>query len=326
MTKRRRHNIITAAGFLISILLLYFSLRGIKFQEIIQILLNADYRLLIVPLFFIMLSVTICAYRWSKVIGAGAQFRETFIALMIGLFVNNVLPARIGEVARAFVIARKKNLSFTYSLSTVLLDRFFDLTGLLLITFIFFPKQSLPPQVSQGLYLLIALLVLCIAMMFVLSKESTANRVSARLAKVERPLFLKMAKRIIEIQENLKRINSPVNLILYILMSSVTWLSMSVALYFVMLMLGVPVKFSYIPFVCALLNMGLTIPSSPGYVGVYQFLLVYLLSIFDVPKYEGFTVSLVYHACWYVPYSILGFVFSLKEHLKIKEIRRLEED
>ncbi|OGP64584.1 MAG: hypothetical protein A3K22_03250 [Deltaproteobacteria bacterium RBG_16_42_7] len=93
-----------------------------------------------------------------------------------------------------------------------------------------------------------------------------------------------------------------------------------------MLTLGVPIKAVYIPFVCALLNMGLLIPSSPGYVGVYQFLLVYLLSIFNIPKYEGFAVSILLHASWYVPYNVLGFIFLLKEHLNIKEIRKLEEE
>jgi hypothetical protein len=92
-----------------------------------------------------------------------------------------------------------------------------------------------------------------------------------------------------------------------------------------MLTLGVKISFIYVPFVCALLNMGLTIPSSPGYIGVYQFLLVYLLSIFDVPKYEGFTVSVLFHALWYIPYNLIGFSLLLKEHLKIGELRKLEK-
>ena len=65
---------------------------------------------------------------------------------------------------------------------------------------------------------------------------------------------------------------------------------MSVALYLATLAVGVPVPFLCVPFVCALLNFGITVPSSPGYVGVYQFLIVYLLSIFGVPRSEGFTI------------------------------------
>jgi len=320
----RKGNIITIAGFVVSIVLLYFALRDIKFQEIIATLQKADPWLIPVPLVFIIIAVVLCAFRWSRLIGSGINFLDAFAALMIGLFVNNVLPARIGEVARAYVISKKRGLSFTYSFSTVLLDRFFDLTGLLLLAFVFFPDESLPLAVSRSIYILIALLIFCIGCMILLSREQFANKIAGMLTRIRRPLFSKLTDRVLKIQENLKRINSPFNLILSVAISFCTWFSMTIALYLVTLMLGIHVDFRDIPFVCALLNLGLTIPSSPGYVGVYQFLLVYLLAIFGVPKHEGFTISIVYHAMWFVPYTIIGFIYSLKEHLKIREIRKFE--
>jgi hypothetical protein len=320
----RKGNVITIAGFIFSIILLYFALRDIKFQEIIATLQKADPWLIPVPLVFIIIAVVLCAFRWSRLIGSGINFLDAFAALMIGLFVNNVLPARIGEVARAYVISKKRGLSFTYSFSTVLLDRFFDLTGLLLLAFVFFPDKRLPLAVSRSIYILIAFLIFCIGCMILLSREQFANKIAGMLTRIRRPLFSKLTDRVLKIQENLKRINSPFNLILSVAISFCTWFSMTIALYLVTLMLGIHVDFRDIPFVCALLNLGLTIPSSPGYVGVYQFLLVYLLAIFGVPKYEGFTISIIYHAMWFVPYTVIGFIYSLKEHLKIREIRKFE--
>jgi glycosyltransferase 2 family protein len=320
----RKGNIITIVGFVISLVLLYFSLKDIRFQEIMATLLRANLWLIPVPLVFILIAVVLCSFRWFRLTGSGVHFMDTFAALMIGLFVNNVLPARIGEVARAYVISKKRGLSFTYSFSTVLLDRFFDLTGLLLIAFIFFPDKSLPAAVSRSIYILIAFLIFCIACLILFSREQFANRIAGKLTQIKRPLFSQLAERVLMIQENLKRINSPFNLIFSVVLSFCTWFSMTIALYLVILMLGIKVDFRHIPFVCALLNLGLTIPSSPGYIGVYQFLLVYLLAIFGVPKYEGFTISIIYHAMWYIPYNILGFIFLFKEHLKIREIRGLE--
>ena len=321
----KKSKIITIAGFIISILLLYLSLKDIKFQAILMTFKKADYRFVLLPLIFIFVSATLCAFKWSKIAGSGVRFRETFVALVIGLFVNNVLPARLGEVARGYVLSKKKGLSFTYSFSTVLVDRFFDLIGLLILLFLFFPKHRLPLKVSQGIYILVAFLIICIIIMFIMSRENVANTLAGRLVKIERPFLSRVAKRIVEIQENLKRIHSPINFIYFICIAFLQWLSMSTALYFAMLTLDIPIKFVYVPFVCALLNMGISIPSSPGYLGIYQFLLVYLLAIFNVPKYEGFAVSMLFHASWYIPYNILGFAFLLKEHLKIREIRKLEE-
>ncbi len=322
----KKHKILTIAGLIISILLLYFSLKDIKFIEIIDILQKADLKLFFIPFLFIFLAVILSAFKWSRIAGNNVKLQDTFIALIIGLFVNNVLPARIGEIVKGYVLSKKTGISFTFSLSTVLIDRFFDLAGLLLIVFIFFPKQSLPPMVSQGLFALVILLLACMVMLIIMSREKFTGAVLKMLHKIKKPFLMRFANRLVEVGENIRRINSPLNMIFYVAISFFQWLCMSAALYFALLTLNISVKFIYIPFVCALLNMGLTIPSSPGYVGVYQFLLVYILSIFNVPKQEGFAVSIMFHASWYIPYSILGFIFLLKEHIKIKDMQKLEEN
>ena len=322
-----KKHIYIVLGFAISIILLYFALKGVHFSEIWSTLRKTSLALAFTPLIFIALAISICSLRWSRVAGTTVRFKEAFVALLIGMFVNNVLPARLGEVARGYVLSRKKKLSFTYSLSTVFLDRFFDLTGLLLIVLIaliFFPRASLPPVVSKGIYFVIGVLLICIILIILLSRESFANRLSKKFLTIERPFLSGLTKRLLEVQENLKRIGSPMTIVFFVVMSFCSWLSMSVALYLVIRALGISVPFACVPFVCALLNLAISIPSSPGYVGLYQFLIVYLLSIFGVSRSEGLTVSILYHASWYVPYTVVGFAFSLREHLKIRDIRKLE--
>jgi uncharacterized protein (TIRG00374 family) len=275
------------------------------------------------PVCFIFLCLTLCSYRWSKITGNNVRLRDAFIALLIGLFINNVLPARIGEVARGYAISKRRNIPFTYAVSTVFIDRVFDLLGLLSIAFLFFPSQALPPSVSKGLYILVGIFVVSVIVLFAVSREKTARKIAAFLERFKRPFLNKLAVRVIEIQENLRRISTPGQIALFVVLSIANWLSMSGALYFSLKTLGVSLPFVYAPFVCALLNMGLAVPSSPGYIGVYQFLLVYLLAIFGIPKYQSFAVSLFFHASWYIPYNILGFIFILKEQLHIKDIKKM---
>lgn len=321
----KKKDIVTISGFIISIVMLYFSLKGINASAILETLKKTDYRLVFVPLLFISFSIVLSSFKWQKISGNNVKFSDTFVSLMIGLFVNNVLPARIGEIARGYVLSKRKGISFTYSLSTVFVDRIFDLAGLLLITLLFFPKHRLPAKVSQAIYILIGLLTVCIILIIVFSRERFTNTIASQLNRIQSPFLAKFAKRIVEIQENLKRIQSPLNILLFIVIAFLQWLSMSTALYFVTLTLGIKISFIYAPFVCALLNMGLAIPSSPGYIGVYQFLLVYILSIFGVPKHEAFTVSVLFHALWYIPYNLIGFSLLLKEHLKIGELKKLSK-
>jgi len=322
----KKQTAITILGFAVSIVLLYFSLKGIHFNQIWATLHKTNPVLALVPVFFVGCAVTIASFRWSRVAGSTVKFKETFAAMLIGMFVNNILPARLGEVARGYVLGRKKNLSFTYAITTVLLDRFFDLTGLLVLVFIFFPASGLPPRVSQALYVLIGFLAFCILLIIVLSRESLVKRLTARFGSIEKSFLSKLTKRVAEIQQNLKRIGSPLTIIFFIFLSACVWLSMSMALYCVIRALGVSVPFHYVPFVCALLNLGLIIPSSPGYIGVYQWLIVNLLAIFNVTEAEGFTISILYQASWFIPYTVVGFFFFLKEHLHMKDIRGLSPE
>jgi uncharacterized protein (TIRG00374 family) len=173
---------------------------------------------------------------------------------------------------------------------------------------------------------LIGLVVVCISMIILLSRQSLLRRLAGREGGVKGRVLSRVVHRIMEVQENLSRIRSPLTIVGFVAISFLIWLSMSMALWTVTLALGVPVDIRVVPFVCALLNMGISIPSSPGYVGLYQFLLTYLFSIFGVPKSQGLTVSIMFHASWYIPYCIVGFALLLKEHLHIRDIRELKAE
>lgn len=197
----KKHTYITVLGFTISVVLLYFSLKGIQFHEIWATLKRTNLALAFTPVVFIGLAISLSSFRWSRVAGATVRFSETFTALLIGMFINNVLPARLGEVARGYVLSHKKNLSFTYAFSTVLLDRFFDLTGLLLLTFVSlalpsFPRATLPARVFQGIYAVIGVLVLCVLLIIVLSRESFAARLSKRFLTIEKSFLSRLTRRV----------------------------------------------------------------------------------------------------------------------------------
>lgn len=321
MGKRRTVKLL---GFLLSGLLFYLAIRGMRWELFTETLSKLDLKLIFVPILFVILSCAISSAKWKKIAGYGVEFKEAFVSLMIGLFINNVLPARIGEIARAYVLSKKKAISFTYSVSTVLLDRFFDLIGLLLLTFLFFPRSSLPSRISGFLIGFVGFMLLCVGILISATKESFLSRIVERLAKKGKPFSQTVIDRILEIHNNLKRINSTSNIAYLSLLAFLQWFSMSVSLYLVIRCFKVPVNPLHVPFVCAVLNMGITLPSSPGYIGLYQFLLVYLLSIFGVPKHESFPISIVYHAIWYLPYNVLGLIFLLSEQLRLKELSTLK--
>ncbi|MCS7280992.1 MAG: flippase-like domain-containing protein [Desulfobacterota bacterium] len=324
--KIQKEKWIKISGIGLSLALLYLAIRGVKPELVLETLRRLDIKMLFIPVFFVLIASFLSAAKWSKIVGYGVSVKETFVSLIIGLFINNVLPARIGEIVRAYVLAKKRAIPFSYSFSTVIIDRFFDLVGLLLLVFVFFPRTGLPLWISKLLVGFVGFMVLGVIILISAGKDTVFSYIIEKITKKGKKCSGKIVSRIREIHKNVRRINSPVSLAYISFISFFQWLCMSFSLYMVIKSFGISINPFYVPFVCAFLNIGITLPSSPGYVGLYQFLLVYLLSIFDVPKHEGFSVSIIYHATWYFPYTFLGAIFFVSEHLGFKELYSLKDD
>ena len=59
-------------------------------------------------------------------------------------------------------------------------------------------------------------------------------------------------------------------------------------------------------FVCAVMNLGVALPSSPGFVGTYEWLGVASLGLLGVDREDALAFSILLHACWYVPTTLAG--------------------
>jgi hypothetical protein len=131
--------------------------------------------------------------------------------------------ARIGEVARGYAISKRRNIPFTYAVSTVFIDGFSTFWA-----FCPSPSSSSPARPSpvgvQGPPRLVAIFVVCIIVLFAVSREKTARRIAGFLEGFKRPFLVRLATRVLEIQENLRRISTPGQIALFIVLSIANWL------------------------------------------------------------------------------------------------------
>jgi hypothetical protein len=74
--------------------------------------------------------------------------------------------------------------------------------------------------------------------------------------------------------------------------------------------------------VLAFLGLGVSLPSSPGFIGVIQAATVLALALFGVPRTEALSFSLLLHASQFFPVTIIGLVFLLIEHVSLSEAAR----
>lgn len=136
MKSLRRHAP-AVVGFVISAVLLYLALRNVKFEELGKMLAQARWEWVAVMVGIGFVDLTVRGARWrlllSRAQGKGAKPTVFLMSRLeaVGLAINNVLPARIGELARAFLAGRELGIPVATALSSVAVERALDVTALL---------------------------------------------------------------------------------------------------------------------------------------------------------------------------------------------------
>src|SRR5690606_5047983 len=139
-------------GLLLGAGLLYYSLRGISLGDVFAEIRRADPILFLASILLAVGPILVRAWRWRALlepVRPGTSFGARFRATMIGFMANNILPARIGEVARVYALRRIEPVPIAASLGSLVVERLLD--GVVVIAFLFL-AMALPgfPATGKG--------------------------------------------------------------------------------------------------------------------------------------------------------------------------------
>ena len=137
------------AGILISIGCSWLFARKIEWSQLNVAFREAKYIYIMPTIIIIFISHYVRAVRWSTLIAPvkNVTVLNLFSATMIGFMANNVLPARIGEIIRAVIVAKKEKIKMTTSFATVVMERIFDVLTIIVfasLLFLFLPTETSP--------------------------------------------------------------------------------------------------------------------------------------------------------------------------------------
>jgi uncharacterized protein (TIRG00374 family) len=223
---------------------------------------------------------------------------------------NNVLPARAGDLLRARWLGRRAALPAGRALATVVLDRTCDLLVLFAILLV-----TLPEVAGSGWSRRIALgtlvLLLTLAVLLVFARAYTRKHTRARLASRS------LARRILrDIADGLAEPMGRRRLAAAIALSGIAWAAFACAALGVARSVGVHLDVVDALFATAVINLGVAIPSSPGFVGTYQWLGVAALSHAGVDRSSALAFAILLQAIWFVPTTLLGGVVLMLRALR----------
>jgi hypothetical protein len=313
-------------GFLLSFLLLYLAFHKIDWQTMCASFEQTNYWILLAGALIGLLGFFMRAVDWKYLLAPVGNFSvwRLFPPVAIGYMANNLLPARIGEFVRAFMIGKREGVSKSSALATIFVERIIDGLTLLIIlavTSIFF---EFPDWVKYGgfgvagLFLTIAVLLA----LFVVKKQLVIQIIRKTAGRCLPGLTEKAIQRLELFSAGLAINEQPFKTFLAISVCLARWFFECCIYYFVMLSMGLHVPVYGILFVMVVVNIATLAPSAPAYVGPLQIGCIATLSVFDVEKSAAVAYSILLHASIFFPITIVGLAFFIREHLEISTLHR----
>jgi len=246
-------------------------------------------------------------YVWRALLQKKATPRQTFLTINEGYLLNNVLPFRLGEVGRAYLLSQKTSLGFWQVLPTILIERVLDLAmaaGLLLSTLPFVVGAS---WARQAALVAIGLVALGLGGLYVLARrQDFVTRIFERLSRRWRLLQRVGQSTLPSFFAGLGVFNDGRIFLQAVLLMALDWL-LAVGQYYVLLLAFLPqASILWAAFSLGVAALGIAAPSSPGAIGVLELSLVGALSLFGVDPSTSLAFALTAHLLNYVVTGTIG--------------------
>ncbi|MHB0868343.1 MAG: lysylphosphatidylglycerol synthase transmembrane domain-containing protein [Chloroflexota bacterium] len=304
-------------GFLLAAVFLGIVGRNVSWSELVAAFRAADYRLVVPATTATFTGYLLRTVRWQRIVKpvAALSFGDAFSILMMGFASNNLLPARLGEFVRAYLLGRSIGTRKTYGLATIVLERVCD--GVTLIALLGAVSLLMPlPGWGQEVQLFSSLLFVGAAagIVLLLTQEKLTMRV---LGVAMQPFPRQLSGAILRASKTfitgLHSLKSGRGLGIVVLLSLVVWLLESSSYLLMTRAFGIwmpPLAQALAAtFLLVVVNLGIMLPSAPGYVGTFQFFAVMALGVFGVPKETALAVAIASHLMQYVMVTAIGLLF-----------------
>jgi len=305
--------------------MLWLAIRGTDFKSIGESLAAAD-RIWAVPFLpTLFVFYWLKSARWCDLLSPSvdARTRELFPSVMIGYAGTAILPLQMGELVRTFIVSKKFTLPFSLVLSSVAIERIFDLlTILTLLGVALAVGQSTPELLIKAGYIIaiVTLAGLLIAIWAAIDTERALSMAGSLMSWMPEPISTKILKHLEAATRGIASIKNP-NLLIRITANSILqWSLMGLCIWFSLLAVNIHVPASGVILVLVATIVGISLPASPGYLGSIQLAFVVALRPFGIDAAQAVAASVFYHVLAYVAVVVVGFTYAHRLGYGILEI------
>jgi len=324
----------TALGIVLSAGLLVWTLRGESPSDIWAVISKSNVALLVVAAVVATAVFPLRAIRWRVIlepVAPNLPVAQLWRATAVGMMVNNIYPARLGEIARAYALTRETNrVSLTSAVASLAVDRVFDaLTLMLLLVAAMlspeFPRGitigGQPVQRAAALFAVGALILFVMLYVIVVFPQHLARLYAAMVGRVAPGLVERGSTIIHAFSEGLGVLRSPRRFAAVFFWALVHWLVNALAFWIGFKAVGIDVPFSAANFLQGIIAIGVALPSSPGFFGVFEAAAKVGLEVYGVTGGLAVSWAIGYHILSFIPITIIGLYYFARLGLHFSDFK-----
>jgi glycosyltransferase 2 family protein len=325
-------------GIAISLVLIWWVLRGVDSAEVWASVRTARWGLLVAAVAVATFGFAIRAMRWKLLLHPlrpGIGFRPRFAAVNIGFAANNLLPARVGEFARAWAISRLEPVTATGALGSLVVERFLDTIAVFSLLAIALLHPSFPGDATVagrpiGTFVTVLGILLAILMVGVLLLLLLPRVFVGLAGWVGRFLPERMAEPLVEglrsFLAGFASLRSPRLLLGALAWSFGFWAWNALSFWLAFQAFGIDQGYVTALFVQGVIGLGVAIPSAPGFFGTFHAAAVVgLHEVYGVGEGATLAFAFGYHLGGFIPVTIMGLWYAGVLGMTLKDMGHARE-
>lgn len=329
----------TAVGIILSVLLLWWALRDVSAAEVLREMRAADPLLFSLAVLATLGGFWFRALRWGILLlpaSGRVRFGPRFAATVIGFAANNLLPARVGEVARAYALTRLAGVRIGASFATLVVERLLD--GIVLVGLLFasmavagFPMASeagdFDPRMAArvaavamgGVGVVLFAMVLAPRAALAVIQAIATRLLPRRFREATISAFQSFLEGLLVLKSG-RLFAASAGLAL------AQWLFTAISFLLAFRAFGIDeVPFAGAVFLQSLVSLAVAVPSSPGFFGPFEAASRLGLSLWDVSSAKAVSFAMGFHIGGFIPVTLLGIYYVWRSGLSWGEVRRSDQ-
>jgi glycosyltransferase 2 family protein len=329
-SNRRKQIAQVLVGTLVSVAFLWLAFRKVDWAGVWQSIAHANVWLLLAALGSVVLTTLIRSERWRMMFEARSRRlrpAKFFSIFLIGQVINAIFPARIGELARAYLIGEIEQVSKAYAFWTTVVEKVLDAFILLLFLAGISLVVPLPDWLRQaGWTLSLGVVAVFVGLGLVLVWRVRVARLIERIAtRFPWSRHLRLGRLLSAVADSVSLARRPAlfgglvswSVVAFLVAATTNWLTAQA--------LGLHISYTACLLLLAVLQVTavVPIPTSPGRVGLFHYLCVISLAIFGVQRDVALGFGLILHLLTYLPMAVGGPLCLWLENYDLRGLSRL---